>query len=90
VRLRPMPGLSALLLFVPLLGCASGKPPELIPQVVERRVIPPQELLSCADEPPVPAMTLDTEETDYLASALDAGADCREKLAQVRDFVAGK
>jgi hypothetical protein len=34
-------------------------------------------------------VTLDTEAVGLLAQALDAGADCREKLATVRRFVEG-
>lgn len=60
----------------------------LIPQVVERVIRPPAELLDCAAEPPIPALALDIEETDYLAAALDAGDDCRAKLARVKAFVA--
>jgi hypothetical protein len=69
-------------------GCGSDRPADLIPVVQREIVRPPPELLDCAAEPPIPPVTLDTEETDYLASALDAGADCRDRLARVKAWAA--
>lgn len=87
MHLRPMLALLALPLSGLSTGCAGDKPPVLIPQVVERVIRPPAELLDCASEPAIPALALDTEETDYLAAALDAGSDCRARLADVKAFV---
>lgn len=51
-----------------------------------RQEIPP-ELLMCAVEPAAPAGNLESDVALWAVDVLDAGADCRSKLDQVRALV---
>lgn len=51
-----------------------------------RQEVPPQ-LLTCAPEPAVPASDMEDVVALWTVDVLDAGADCRSKLDQVRKLV---
>lgn len=67
-----------------------------LPPVIQRvDVYPdvPSDLLTCTDEPIVPASLIGSDSLDrdavmYEAASRLAGADCRGKLMQLRDLVA--
>lgn len=68
-----------------LTGCATRPP--TIQTVVETKVVTPSlpaSLLTCMDEPPIPAMTLQSQAADLLVAIDIAGEDCRLHLAAVK------
>jgi hypothetical protein len=77
-RTAPRPVWPALLLLLALIGCA---PPRPAPGLA----LAPS-LLNCRDEPPVPAMTSDADLMGFLLDVIEAGDDCRTRLARVREI----
>lgn len=71
----------ALVLSQLLSACANSKPP-----VVVRIATPPADKLVCADEPRVPLSLTDAAVAGYIAALASAGADCRSRLAYVREW----
>lgn len=75
---RALPLLLSLLL---LLGCGNG-PPTLVRQIV------PISLLECPPEPPPPSVQSDDQELAlWLVDLATAGADCRDRLARVKELL---
>jgi uncharacterized lipoprotein YajG len=75
--------------FLFLTGCAA--PETQIQTVVQTKVVTPQipaALLTCMDEPPIPAMTLQSQAADLLVADDIAGEDCRLHLAAVKQALA--
>lgn len=64
-----------------LAGCASPPPRS---EVV--RVAPPAPLLSCQEEPAVPEVATQRDVARYIVALRHAGQDCRNKLAELRDW----
>ena len=85
-----MPRLPRIVLSVQFLAAfltACASEPPLVTKL-ERVAQPiPPELLVCAPEPVPPAGNLESDAGAFLVDALDAGADCRSKLAEVRALV---
>lgn len=75
----PRPVWPALLLLLALSACAPAKRP---PPAIS---LAPS-LLNCRDEPPVPAMTRDADLMAFLLDVIEAGDDCRTRLARVREI----
>ena len=75
----PRPVWPALLLLLALSACAPAKRPA--PAVT----LAPS-LLNCRDEPAVPAMTSDADLMAFLLDVIEAGEDCRTRLARVREI----
>ena len=73
------PAWPALLLLLGLIGCAPASSP------APGLTLAPS-LLNCRDEPPVPAMTNDADLMAYLLDVIEAGEDCRSRLARVREI----
>jgi hypothetical protein len=73
------PAWPALLLLLGLIGCAPANRP------APGLTLAPS-LLACRDEPPVPAMTNDADLMAYLLDVIEAGEDCRSRLARVREI----
>ncbi len=48
----------------------------------------PSWFLSCSPEPMAPEGDLETDVANWVVDVIDAGADCRAKLAEVRALVA--
>lgn len=73
--------MTALLCAACLSGCASSK---------QRVVVkaPPVERLTCKAEPRVPNEVTDQSTAAFIADLAAAGADCRSRLAWVRDWTA--
>jgi hypothetical protein len=69
----------ALLLLLALIGCAPAKRPAPAISLAPS-------LLNCRDEPPVPAMTSDADLMGFLLDVIEAGDDCRTRLARVREI----
>lgn len=51
-----------------------------------QRVPVPERLLSCKAEPAPPAADTDKAVAGYLVDLIEAGADCRSKVAAVKEF----
>ena len=79
-RTVPRPVWPALLLLLGLIGCAPVSRP------APALTLAPS-LLACRDEPPVPAMTSDADLMVFLLDVIEAGEDCRSRLARVREIV---
>lgn len=69
----------ALLLLLALIACAPAKRPAPAISLAPS-------LLNCRDEPPVPAMTTDADLMGFLLDVIEAGEDCRTRLARVREI----
>jgi hypothetical protein len=69
----------ALLLLLGLIGCAPANRP------APGLTLAPS-LLACRDEPPVPDMTSDADLMGFLLDVIEAGEDCRTRLARVREI----
>lgn len=83
-----MKRLFAIALCFGLAACAT---PPVIQTVVETKVVTPDippALLTCMDEPPIPAMTLQSQVADLLVADDIAGQDCRLHLAAVKQALA--
>jgi uncharacterized lipoprotein YajG len=68
-----------------LAGCAA--PPSTIQTVTVTKVVTPDippALLVCMDEPPIPAMTMQSQAAELLVHIDTAGQDCRLHLAAVK------
>lgn len=74
--------------LIPLLlsACSAPSKPTLITRVqVEKLQIPPA-LLACLPDPEIPDSVMnDRALADYVVSLWQAGDDCRDKLARVRE-----
>jgi hypothetical protein len=72
------------LLALTLCGCAAPPPapPELTRIQVERVTLPPG-LLTCMPEPAAGNFTLQSQVADYLVQLQEAGADCRDTVAEI-------
>jgi len=76
----------AVLLLLPLLtGCETGPP---IIQVQTVLLAPPPEMMTCRDEPPVPADVTSVEIAEYVLDLVDAGQSCRDAVATISRWVA--
>lgn len=69
-----------------LTACGSTKTELLVETKLVKPTIPAQ-LLVCPDQPPVPEVKTQKDVAGFLLDVAEAGADCREKLARVRDLV---
>ena len=78
-RLVPRPAWPALSLLLALSACARPDPPPGRPV--------PASLLVCRPEPAVPELTEDAVLMFYLLDLVEAGEDCRSRLARVREIV---
>ncbi|RDC69673.1 hypothetical protein DLJ49_18720 [Rhodovulum sp. 12E13] len=75
------------LLALALAACARPDP-EVIRLPPERVLVsPPRLLLECADAPAVPDAETQRAVAEYLVRLESAGADCRDKLRAVREFI---
>ena len=72
------PAWPALSLSVALSGCALPDPPA--------RLVPAT-LMVCRPEPAVPDLTEDAVVMLYIVDLVEAGEDCRSRLARVREIV---
>ena len=74
--------------LIPLLlsACSAPSKPTLITRLqVERLQIPPA-LLACLPDPEIPDSVMgDRALADYVVSLWQAGDDCRDKLARVKE-----
>ena len=78
-RTKPRPVWPVLLLLLGLIGCAPASRPAPAISLAPS-------LLACRDEPPVPAMTSDADLMGFLLDVIEAGDDCRTRLARVREI----
>jgi hypothetical protein len=78
-RLVPRPVWPALSLLLALSACALPDPPPA-------RLVPPT-LLVCRPEPAVPELTEDAVLMFFVLDLIEAGEDCRSRLARVREIV---
>lgn len=74
------PAWTALPLLAALSGCAPPAPP---PPALALA----QTLLTCRAEPPVPDLTEDADLMRYVLDLIEAGEDCRARLARVREVL---
>ena len=75
------------LLPLALLAACGSPPPPIAPPPERVLVEPPEPLMRCAGAPVVPDAETQREVAEYLVRLESAGADCREKLAAIRDLI---
>jgi hypothetical protein len=74
----------ALLVGLLLAGCAAPpQAPTVITKTVVERVTLPPGLLTCAPEPAVGPMKMQSDVADYLVRLEEAGADCRDTVNSI-------
>jgi|GEM_PF-4234901 len=81
-RLRLPPALPALLSVLALTACAPAAPQ---PQALS---LAPS-LLACREEPPVAEFPNDAAFMGWVLDVIEAGEDCRGRLARVREMIGG-
>jgi len=54
--------------------------------VVVQRIPVPERLLSCKAEPAPPVKDTDTAVASYIVDLIESGADCRSKVAAVKEW----
>jgi len=86
--------MTALLLLcsaLPLAACASKLAPPVPPVVVRKELVPqpiPGDLLTCAPQPEKPGESATQRDVgQFIIDLAAAGADCRGKVAAVREIV---
>lgn len=74
------------LLALPFLACLSGCGKE----IVVERVPVPERFLTCANEPAPPAEDTDKAVAGFIVDLIEAGADCRSRVAAIKQWNEGK
>ena len=81
-RLAPRPAWPALSFVLALTACAQPVPAPPPPALALTR-----DLLICRPRPPVPAIEQDADLMLWIVDIDEAGEDCRQRLARVREVI---
>jgi hypothetical protein len=71
------------LIVLALPSCSAPPAPPVMTKVVVERVTIPAGLLSCAPEPQIGTITLQSQVADYIVRLEEAGADCRDTVSSI-------